>query len=419
MEEKLIQPEETHASIIKSQDLAYCNVLFTDLITKNKELAKLSDHLEKAKTNLKLTKERLELFPENENIKTLFDKELEIFNKAKHSYSELYDTLIMKFKQNCDKAGVAYLCAQFTGEDIIPKEEMSTLSLVSNELNISIISPNGICLEEIITCYGTEIIEHGIAPYFDLKTFSRLRQVSKVCNSLLGNIGIHYLDLAEVPVNITDENFAQCFTLYPMIKRLSVPSTFTLLGREIVVGSGNKPTAFELAFRELKKLEILEFNGQIKWFGEDTFGDTFQNFFVSFPNLASIKEFYHHNADGGKTYRFPDKMGDNIANVLSIIGMLDPNRLPGNLTTLSLPHCGLANFGFNKVVNLKTLTHLNLSGNEIDDRSATWLVGVWEHFLDTYGHILEWKVLDLSDHKNISDENKQKVKEKFGDVVKF
>ena len=125
MEGDIDPSKETSASIIKSQDLAYCTSMYTDLITKNKILAELKGSLEKSKNKFETTKERLAIFPENSKLRSLYNQHLEEFSEAKSNYLGFYDTLFVKFKEICNKEGLAYLYSQFIGKDITAKEEVS------------------------------------------------------------------------------------------------------------------------------------------------------------------------------------------------------------------------------------------------------------------------------------------------------
>ncbi len=89
MDEGIDQPEETPASIIRSQNLKYCTSIYTDLIIKNKTLTELKDSLEKAKINFETTKGRLEIFLENKNLKSLYNQHLEELIEAKSIYVDL------------------------------------------------------------------------------------------------------------------------------------------------------------------------------------------------------------------------------------------------------------------------------------------------------------------------------------------
>ncbi len=400
----------TNASMINAQNEAYFASLFTDCVTKNKSRIQLDAELKEAQSQLSISQERLALYPDNPKLQILCTQNLTNFNNTQTNYTVFYDELIKQFKQICEKENILHLWPSLENEDDIIEEKQPYI----------IPSETGECW--ILNCdFPQEIVTGNIVPFLGLTEFCRLRQTCQTFNITLGKWGIHYLNLAEVPTNITDENLAQCFTLYPMIKRLNVPSTFALLGRETVCFSGNNSTAFELAFKKLEGLEILEFNGKIKWSGKGSFRNAFKNFFVSFPNLANVKEFYLHDApDDGKIDRSPEKMGDSITVTLSDIKRLYPNRPSDNLTTLSLPHCGLTSFGFSSAITLKNLTHLNLSGNKVGNDSAKWLVIALEKLPHNHECLPKLEVLDLSDSKeDISDEIKQRVKEKFGDIVKF
>ena len=125
------QPEETRASIIRSQDLAYCISLHTDLIKKDKKIAELQASLEKAKMNFESTGQRLEIFPENIKIKALYRQHLKEFSDAKSDYIDHYNALIIQFQQLCSKEGLANLCSQFIEEDIKLKKEVSALAPVA------------------------------------------------------------------------------------------------------------------------------------------------------------------------------------------------------------------------------------------------------------------------------------------------
>ncbi|MGV8948146.1 MAG: hypothetical protein ACOH2E_02080 [Candidatus Paracaedibacter sp.] len=119
------QPEEMPASIIRSQNLEYCTSLYADLITNNKTLIELKYSLEKARSNYEITKDRLEIFLENINLRSLYNKHLEDFSKARSNYEGLHDVLIIKFKEICSQKGFGHLCPQVIEEDITPKKEVS------------------------------------------------------------------------------------------------------------------------------------------------------------------------------------------------------------------------------------------------------------------------------------------------------
>lgn len=131
MDGDISQPEEQPASIIRSQDLEYCISLHTDLIKKDKKIAELQESLEKAKMNFEMTGERLENFPGNINLKTMYRQHLKEFSDAKFDYINHYDALIIQFQQLCIKEGLANLSPQFIEGDITRKKEVSALAPVA------------------------------------------------------------------------------------------------------------------------------------------------------------------------------------------------------------------------------------------------------------------------------------------------
>ena len=273
---------------------------------------------------------------------------------------------------------------------------MEITSPLSSEANIS--RDPGILRSDM----PREILTNLILPIIDVRTFCRFRQTCRTLDVTLGELGIQHLNLADVP-HITTDAFIKVLLANPKLRALSVPSSFNIMGL------GFQPS-FQTAFKGLRQIERLEFDGGIAFTPIITtiyHGDTlhkmheFINFFERFPKLSSLRSICVRN---GKAQTTGDIIFFWLASCMEVSEVLE---------SLYIINSGITDTTILYLLGeLPRLSHLCLKDNEIGDKGASLLID--------YACLMpRLKYLDLRGNSGIGDESKDGLRRKFGDLARL
>ena len=249
----------------------------------------------------------------------------------------------------------------------------------------------------LILTIPNDIIKENILPLLDQKRFYRLRQTSKTFHTILGEKGLQYLDLGDLP-DLTNEKFLYAIKATPGIKRLRVPSGFNI---------------FDKAIEGLNNVEIMEFDTPTESFNAQHISGELPNFFWRLPNLYNLKSLHIYNFDKDASKA---KIGSAI--VVAMINIYrsrfeTSNGSENNLTSLTLAYSNALDDIISPILSsLPKLTALNLEGNNITDKGAQQMVNY-------SSKLMNLKLLDLSGNIGISQPAKEAVIKTFGNGVIF